>query len=277
MKAKQYIGITGPVTNEETKFICNEFKNSGYRMDTKIIPMLGFLVSYKTLNNQPTENKRYPKLKEISNLLKETEGKVLTMIHYNSKEINSLSEQINKIFEEIYENKLCRALQLNIPWPEIKQVEAIKKQYPEMQIVFQASQKAMEKKTPSQIADGIKKYSDLINYVLIDPSAGQVKQFNLEASTTVYSQLRKQCPNLTIGFAGGLSPENVINKLIEIYQHPKLIETRYEIRESNFCTDVEGAIRDKISDTYGDDLLNLNKVKKYIQAHSKADNLLHRF
>lgn len=85
MKSKPYVGITGPVNLEETKDICREFAEAGYSMESNHIPMLGFLVSNKTLNEQPIKNRRYPPITSLPDLLKATDKQVLTMIHYNQK------------------------------------------------------------------------------------------------------------------------------------------------------------------------------------------------
>jgi len=260
MTIKPYVWITGPVNVQETQDICRKFSEEEYSMETPHIPMLGFLVSYKTLNEQSTQNRRYPPIRDLPKLLQATGGKVLTMVHYNSKEPDSLSDQVFKIFNEIYETDLCRAIQLNIVWPNINQVTKIKEKYPDMQIVFQASHRAMDGKTPTQITKGIKEYGNLINYVLIDPSGGRGLEFDLDSSISLYSKLMEQCPNLIIGFAGGFTGENVSLKTRELIEG---------IGNKNFCIDAEGGLRDKITPAYGDDLLNLKKVRRYIEsAHS---------
>jgi len=261
MKAKPYIGITGPMNVQETKDICREFDEAGYSMESPHIPMLGFLVSYKTLNGQTTQNRRYPSANSLPKLLKATDGQVLTMVHYHSKETNTLSNQVAEIFDGIYENGLCRAIQLNIVWPEIDQVARIKEQHPELQVVFQASHKAMDRKTPNQIAKRVRDYGDSISYILIDPSGGRGMPFNLESSVAIYSELREHCPDLTIGFAGGFTGENVVPRLRKIIQQTKV---------EDFCIDAEGGLRDKITFTYGDDLLNIEKVRGYLQSASSV-------
>lgn len=259
MKAKQYVGITGPVNVQETKEIFRQFSEADYSLESPHIPMLGFLVSYKTLNGQVIQNRRYPPVNSLPKLLKATNRQVLTMIHYNSKEIDTLSNQVAEIFERIYDNGLCRAIQLNIAWPDINQVSRIKEQYPDMQIVLQLSHKAMNGKTPNQIAKRVRDYGDLISYVLIDPSGGRGIPFDLDSSVTIYSELKNQCPDLIIGFAGGFTGENVTPRLREIIKR---------VGDDKFCIDVEGGLRDKITSTYGDDLLNIKKVRKYLQSSS---------
>ncbi len=263
MNAKAYVGITGPVNVRETRDICREFSEADYSMKSPHIPMLGFLVSYKTLNEQPTQNRRYPPIKTLPDLLRATDKRVLTMVHYNSKEIDTLSNQVAQIFDGVYDNGLCRAIQLNIVWPDIDQVAKIREQHPDMQIVFQASHKAMGGKTPNQIAKGVRDYGDSISYVLIDPSGGRGMPFDLESSVAIYSKLREQCPALTIGFAGGFTGENIAPRLREILQ---------QIETDGFCIDAEGGLRDKVTSAYGDDLLNMEKVRGYLKSASSVLN-----
>ncbi len=248
-----------PVTVEETHVICREFLRAGYTMEESHIPMLGFLASYKTLQGEPTPNRRYFLIGELSGLLDATDRRVFTMIHYNSKEIETLADQVAELFNGIYEADLCRAIQLNIVWPDITQVAQIKRQHPEMDIVFQASHKAMEGKTPTQIAEGVKAYGDLLRYVLIDPSGGRGIPFDLDSSLAIYAELRERCPNLIIGFAGGFSGENVGKRVQDILQ---------QVDTDTFCIDAEGGLRDKVTEAYGDDLLNINKVRGYLQEAS---------
>ena len=41
-------------------------------------------------------------------------------------------------------------------------------------------------------------------------------------------------------------------------------------RDFSFSIDAEGGLRDKLSEKYGDDLLNMNKVREYIQSASSV-------
>ena len=253
---KPYIGITGPVMEQEVRSLVQEFERAGYSLASPHIPMIGYLVSYKTLNGQPTENRRYPKIKDLPKLLEAAKGKVLTMVHYNTKEQETLASQVGQILTLPYTSSQCRALQLNVVWPLVNQTKLIKDIFPEMKIVFQASHKAMENKTLSQIISGIKAYGDSITYVLIDPSGGRGIEFDLETSVQLYQELREKCPDLVIGFAGGFTGENVESRLTDL-----ILMTQSE----EFCIDAEGGLRDKLTPAYGDDLLNLAKVRDYLQ------------
>jgi len=261
MKQKAYVGITGPATKDEIKAVVEEFDKNGYTMSSPHVPMLGYLVSYKTLNWQATNDRRYPKVAELKDLLKTADNKVLTMVHYNSKEMPTLAGQISRIFDGVYQEGLCRALQLNIAWPDPYQVKLVKKEFPEMRIVFQISRKAAANKTPKQIVEGMKEYGDTLSYALIDPSGGKGIEFDVKESLQVYQELKAAFPSLTVGFAGGFNGKNVADKLKKIIDGTG---------DSDFCIDAEGGLRDKLSDNRGDSLLNIEKVEAYLQGASSV-------
>lgn len=259
LKPKPYVGITGPSNVGEVELIIDEFQNAGYTMDSAHVPMLGYLIAYRTLVGKPMKNKRYPKFEELKGMLEKANGKAFTMIHYYSNE-KGLAEQVLKLFYELYDSKLCRALQLNIAWPKIEELEGIKKAYfPELQIVFSATNEVLQGKTARQVVDNIIKYDKLIDYVLIDPSSGKGLEFNVENSIAVYNELKNRMPQVTVGFAGGLTGDNVIKRVNGIIEATKI---------TDFCIDAEGGLRDKLSDTFGDDVLNINKVRQYLQQTS---------
>lgn len=259
MKPKAYVGITGPATKKEIKAVAKEFNKNGYTMDSLHIPMIGYLVSYKTLNEKTTNDKRYPKFSELEDLLKITDNKVLTMIHYNSKETDTLASQVSRIFDGIYQKKLCRAVQFNIAWPNPHQVELVKKEFPEMQILFQISHKIIVSKTQKEIIEGMKEYNGNLSYVLIDPSGGKGLEFDIKESLQMYQELKIAFPSLTIGFAGGFSGKNVSERVKKIIN---------ETGDKDFCIDAEGRLRDKLSEDHGDSLLNMEKVKAYLKGAS---------
>lgn len=268
MNEKPYIGITGFTSADDIRKTVGGFLANSISMDTRYIPMLGYLVSYKTLNHTPTDNLRYPLIDDIPDLLRAAEKKALAMIHYNSKELDTLADQIYEIFtlEDIYENDLCSALQLNILWPPVCEIEKIRDLFPGMKIVLQLSEKTIKGKTPKDICDHVADYSGMISYVLIDPSAGQGIEFDLRRSVSIHNMLKDKHPKLTIGFAGGFSDKNA-KELIDALA--------FEV--SDFCIDVESGVRDKKSEKYGDDIFNVEKALAYIGKSSKAlesNNLL---
>ena len=135
MPERPYIGVTGPTTSQEVSHLVTTFETYGISLETEHQPMIGFLVSYKTLNGQEVPNRRYPDFRSIPSLLESTGLYAFNAIHYNSRELADLGSQIKDIFTgQVYEEKLCRGLQLNIPWPPIDEIISAKRILPDLKI-----------------------------------------------------------------------------------------------------------------------------------------------
>ena len=259
---KPYVGVTGFTSTEEVKRGLDKFHDSGFKMtwDRKYSrsshwPMMGFLVSYKTLNKRPTENQRYPSIDKIPALLEAAENKVLTTIHYNSRE-KDLADQISQVFKDIYPN-LCSAVQLNVVWPDIGQINLIKKRHPKMKIIFQAN-KGVLNSPHKKRHHRIKPYLDVVDYVLIDPSGGRGQKIGLEDQLDFFTWLRNT-KKIVPGIAGGLKSSNVY----EVIQ-----EMKNQTGTLNFCIDAEGGLRDKLGKGFGNDVLNIKKLGDYVRRAS---------
>ncbi|MEK6849659.1 MAG: hypothetical protein AABY01_03770 [Nanoarchaeota archaeon] len=253
---KPYIGVTGPTSVEEVDSILGSFLDAGLFPECDVTPMVGFLVSYKTMNGQATENLRYPPVASLPALVAATRDRALPTIHYNSREQN-LAGQVKTLFGPL--KGLCKTVQLNVSWPEFQQVAAMK--YHGLDIILQLSQGAMEGKTPVEIANKVASYGHNIDYVLIDPSGGKGKEFDMDRSQDIWSALTSQCIPLTIGFAGGFTGENVRGRVHNLRMRGA----------EKFSIDAEGGLRDKKSNAYGDDTFNAEKTAAYIK------NAVHAF
>lgn len=257
---KNYIGITGATCLEEVKALSDLFNESEIKRDSSHLPMLGFLASIKTLRGIKTENKRYPDFKKIPALMEMASADIFKTVHYNTRELDTLYDQLDEILKELSPNNLCQGIQLNITFPAISHLKKIKDKFSDLKIIFQANNGVINSGTPSEVAKKIKAYENSIDYVLLDPSGGKGREFDINSSVELYKRIKEKNPNLLIGFAGGFSGENVYNRCLELSD--KLDGMRFSI-------DAEGGLRNRLSEKYGDDLLNLKKAKKYIQESSK--------
>ncbi len=257
VRAKPYVGVTGVATNAEVEAVLHAFDRAEYSMNSSHLPMIGYLVSVKTLRNQEVANRRYPKMNQLESLVTSARGKALTMMHYNSRDHDTLADQIRSLFEGIYQEDLCRALQLNVVWPPLDEVKKIKETFPKMKIVLQVSRSMLGKTSADNAAKQVVCYSDYVTYVLIDPSMGSGLAFNTNEAVALYGNLHEAMPQTTIGFAGGFTGENVESRVEEL---------KAKIGTSDFSIDAESGLRDKRSQAYGDDDLNLQKVQQYIAA-----------
>lgn len=257
MRTKPYIGVTGASSKEEVEEVCRRFSDASYAMSGDHIPMLGFLVSREPLGGQDISNRRYPAVDTLPELLQATRSSVMTTIHYRSRERDTLADQVGKLFTGIYEKGLCNAVQFNIIWPDVKQVKMVKDMFPEMKIVLQASDKAMADNSPREIMEKVRQYGDSLDYCLIDPSGGRGMEFDIERPFAIYLEIKREIPDLTIGFAGGFTGENTADRLRRIIKR---------ISRQDFFIDAEGGLRDKVTEKQGNDLLNLDNVGAYLRA-----------
>jgi phosphoribosylanthranilate isomerase len=266
---KPYVGLTGINTRIEAQIAAEEFTKAGFSNESSHIPMYGVLMSYRTLNDilpkeLKTPNIRYPNWRPIKSRMKELAKQGLPMIHYTTKEKDTLPGQIKKIFKELfhdgnlYDENICRAVQLNIVWPKPGHLEEIVKEFPELNITFQLSSRAQADYSPQEIAEKLSPYKDFISYLLIDPSGGRGEEFDINKSLNIYNALKEKFPSLVLGFAGGLTGDNVKEKCSGLISKVG----------KDFCIDAEGGLRVRescLDEQYNDDL-DLEKVRKYISA-----------
>lgn len=255
---KTYVSVTGITTKKELESVASAFKEYGYSVgNSGHVPAVAFLASYKTINDIETTNKRYPKQKALAELIGEIDSRILKAVHYNTRELTDLPKQINKATKGAY----CDLIQLNIVWPDPRDIRKIKESRERTGIILQVSSGAMKGLSAGEIAKKILCYNG-IDHVLIDPSGGKGIDFDIEHSAAVYSAVREIRPNLSIGFAGGLCGENV-EKITK-----KLAE---KLGTTDFSIDAEGKLRDKINvDFHGNDILSIEKVRKYLESGSKV-------
>lgn len=266
---KPYIGLTGINTRIEAQVVAEEFTKNGFSKESSYIPMFGVLISNNTLNDIPpkkikTPNMKYPNWRPIKSRMETLAKHGLPMIHYTTKDKDTLPLQIKKIFGELfkedgnlYDTGICQTVQLNIVWPNPNHLEEIIKTFPDLIITLQLSSKALGDYNPQIIAEKLAPYKDFISYALIDPSGGKGKDFDVEKCVPVYKELRENFHSLTFGFAGNITGDNLKEKISAIYN---------KLNHKNFCIDSEGGLRVQESHfdgMYADDL-DLMKVRKYI-------------
>lgn len=239
-----YIGITGFMSRKEVDEI---LQNVPADLNRQI--MIGVLASFKTLqhfkNSMPN---RYPELENIRGIFSQ-HPKALNLIHYNTKERETLCAQLLGL-AKIAGHHL-HGFQLNVSWPEPKDLETFHTQSDKkMKIVLQIGSGAFEKidHSPEKLARKVKtEYEGLIDYILLDPSGGQGKQFDPEKAKAYLDALLDVNINAALGVAGGLCAETLGSFELLVKYFPDL------------CVDAEGRLRDK------DDNLDLKLAQAYLR------------
>ena len=257
---KPYVGITGLVNSLEVEQVVNLFANNGFNFAGTHMPMIGVLISYLTIDlGCNPNNKRYPPLKDIPRILEATTNRTFNTIHFNTRRLETLQSDIEFLlnFESIYDKGFVHGFQLNIAWPSTNCVKEIKKKYPQLRIILQLRSQSIDNMSSIDIVEKIKEY-DGIDYVLIDPSAGKGMNFDLAVSAEIFEAINRSNLNVKVGFAGGLSGDNISSVIWDL---------KNRLKTSKFCLDAEGNLRSKKN---GEDELNIEKVRKYIEEAARS-------
>lgn len=245
---KPYIGITGFMSLDEAIAVLRSMPVSAGR-----VVMVGVLASQKTMRG--IQNKwpnRYPKMEKIAGIFP-NHPLALNLIHYHTKEQETLYEQLLKMTGFGGDN--LHGFQLNVAWPSPSALKKYRLAYPTMQIVLQIGARAFEmvKHSPKKLAAKVaKEYDELIDYVLLDPSGGYGKPFNTERARKYLTELKAKKLNAGLGVAGGLSPNTLglVEPLTKDFP--------------DLSIDAEGRLRNQ------NDSLNLNIAEEYIRKALKT-------
>jgi hypothetical protein len=239
-----YIGVTGFKTVEEVQQFSDICFKAGLFGDAynhtvwygiPHVPMFGFLCSNKRLADPLVGGTQSPSVQDLMTLTRITPIGAIPMIHYHSPEKEKLADDVRKLFDGPYElYRSCQALQINVDWPHADQIKRIRDSFSDMQIVLQLPKRAMEGLNPSDIAGRVKEYQGLVQYVLVDPSGGEGKEFDIDSCRSILETLGHETKGITMGIAGGLDGKNVRDRVIAIAA---------TLTHSGFCIDAQGKLR----------------------------------
>jgi phosphoribosylanthranilate isomerase len=231
---KPYIGITGITCVEDVEVIKKSLKES--------YGMYGVLVSGETLKGEKPHRGRYPNIDSLKDIFSVMPENALRAVHYNSKDMNNVSKDVEEIIR--LTNGLCNCVQLNMEYPPIEQVISIKDRNKDLKIIFQLGKDSMKRNAYRDIASKIGPYVPYVDYILIDASQGAGIELKTLETIDFAKPLRRLKP---LTFAGGLNG-------FSIFLFISMIE------EFGASVDAEGKLMNE------NDTLDHNKVKAYIRA-----------
>lgn len=242
---RPYIGITGFMSADEVQAMLALMPASANRA-----LMVGVLASLNTMRGiMPSKwPNRYPVREQISRIF-QAHPLALNLIHYNTQESETLSEQLVEMTNVGGPN--LHGFQLNLTWPSPEAIRDYTSNYPYMQIVLAVGHRALELMawSPDRVADRVvREYDEIIDYVLIDPSGGYGRPFEPERLGEFLLALQEKRVNAGLGVAGGLNQAtlDLIQPLIQIFP--------------DLNWDAEGRLRDPVSDQF-----NLQFAVEYLQ------------
>ncbi len=232
-----YIGVTGISSAREALGITAIFEQAlPAAAHCTHRGMVGFLVSDAILKGRVSAPAKYPPTDALVGLLTASAGSGLNTIHYHTTERSTLADQVASLLNQdrIYERELCRAVQLNMAWPDVSEVRALRAGFPDLSVILQLGARVLHRYDHSDIADRLRTYRDLASFVLIDPSGGRGRAFAASFVVPFVSMVQEALPEATLVLAGGFTGENVLGRLEEL---------RLSIGTKHFAIDAEGGLR----------------------------------
>ncbi len=239
---KPYIGITGFMSLSDALQVLDAIPENADRL-----VMIGVLASLKTMRG--IQNKwpnRYPTMDRIAGIFPD-HPLALNLIHYNTKEKDTLCDQLVAMTE--FGGANMHGFQLNIAWPSLDVLGEYRQKHPTKQIVLQIGGHAFEmvNHSPEQLAARVAEYEGITEYVLLDPSGGYGKPFDPERARDYLLALKAQNLEIGLGVAGGLSPTtlDLVRQLAKEF--------------TDLSIDAEGRLRTQ------EDHLDLNVANDYLR------------
>lgn len=241
-----YIGTTGLTSRGQANTL------------RKIIPassryqfMAGVLLSHDMLRGTAFSTNRDPLPEQIADIFID-DPKVLNLIHYHSKEQQTLSQQLFEATK--WGGKNLHGFQLNITWPSPLEIDHYRMRFPEKVMVLQIGRRAFAlcDNDPKVVAEKVKsEYSGLADYVLLDRSGGHNQLLSVEDTRQYLMAFR--CRGIEMGYviAGGLTPRTIESIWSLAQEFPGL------------SSDAEGGLRDE------NNMLVMDWAEAYLKkAHS---------
>lgn len=244
-----YIGVTGFMEKREVESFLTAVSRPFFTAFPTSFPtrelMIGVLASQKTLLGQSHKRpNRYPSMERLGDIFV-SHPAVLNLVHYNSKDMTTLVEQLREI--TYLAGPRLHGFQLNMAWP-IPEILAEIKADLKKTIVLQIGGHALElvDHSPKRLHNRLFRYGCIgsVDHVLLDASGGLGRLLEPDRLRDYLSVL--QDLPFSFGVAGGLSPTTLSQLEPLIEEFPRL------------SIDAEGRLRDK------DDNLDLVKAEQYV-------------
>ncbi|MBD3319375.1 hypothetical protein GF342_05710 [Candidatus Woesearchaeota archaeon] len=263
MKPLSYIGITGFKEDYEVHEAAALFMHSGFLgPDCGFTaqhhqPMFGFLCSAKRLADPTTQGTHSQRAQDLGCLTRYCPRGSLPAIHYFTNNRQNLGDEVSQVFDidNMYERNFCRALQINMAWPQLEQLTTLRQRFPDLTIIMQLPQETL-----TQI-HRVAEYQEHVEYCLIDPSGGKGMRITQE-HLDLAQRIQELLPRSRIGIAGGLDGYAVQDAMSAVYQN----------LHDSFCIDAQGKLR---ADDRGQ--MDMEKVRHYIAAAAYGIRLGEKF
>jgi len=241
---RQYIGITGLGHRVEVDSVLEA-------VDTDRLVMVGVLMRGRPGTWDPDfRPNRHPKPDVLPEIFG-PQRNALNILHFTPLPRCDLYEHLCMAQE--LAGPHCHGFQLNTPWPDVGALVRYKsssrfRRSAVITIVVQPDAVTDIGWNPKRIAQKLKAYEDVADYVLVDKSAGDGKDLDVSFTCDCLDAITTLMPNVGHVVASGLYADNVVEKLSGL------------LDEFTVSTDAERKLRTQ------DDRLDIAECIRYEQA-----------
>ena len=247
-KAKPYIGVTGFKTVDEIKQVADIFEKKGFPNEN-YTAMFGFLSSREKMDDVTAVGRKTPSMQSLRGLIEAVPSWALSMIHYYTPNREKVGSEMRFFLSYERLDEVCKAVQLNVDWPEISQAELLKSTYPKLELALQLPKRATQGITMRGIAAKASAYDKFVSYALIDPSGGKGEEFDTLYVSQLIRALDKTMLTTRLGVAGGFCSQTVKKNI-------PLIKSAYQ---EKIFIDAQGRLR-----TEDQTSLDMDEVDSYV-------------
>ncbi len=267
---KPFVGISGVTMIEEVRALAGIYNKHGFdsRLTGSHEPQISIFLSEQSLDKRRRGEQvgaRFAAFDNVHLMVRVCRDfGLVPSISFITRERKILYENIMRVFGEegIYQS--CTRLQLQVISPEVdekhlEQVYRIKRRYQKIDLSLNFARAAINQGDAVKHAQG---YAGLANRVVIDFSCGGGTCFEPEKAAKYYEEIQQKRMDVGIGFAGGLDGETFKQLVGGLAER---LNWNY-----GFSIDALSRLRDKRSEQYADDALNISKAMNYIFAASET-------
>lgn len=253
---KPYVGITGVTTREQSSRIADQFQSAGFSNRGRYQGMIGYLSDWSFIRKgEPlSDPKRYAAISDLPDIFDPTQEFGANAVHFlpEPHDSDALMRDLDTLFisNGVYERGLSKVVQINratqIVNPAV--LARVIDLMPELVIICQVGREDLQGSVEALIAK-LANFAPYTDVFLVDPSQGQGREIETDRFIDVFTVLRDTFPHVQIAVAGGISGDNVADKL----------DGFSRIIGQPFSIDMESGARDEY------DELDLSKTRLYIQ------------
>lgn len=249
-----FVGIAGVDTGDDASQVARQFLAAGFSRASGRMGAIGYCVTGEMMGGRPPPSRRYVDPRQFAAALAPDQSFGSNVLHFLplAEAGDTCVAQIEALLvgTGVHASGNCRVVQINYASERVspEALRRLKQRLPGLEIIVQVGRRDLTQRSPAELVAHLGPFATVADMLLVDPSQGQGRAFDRDAVQERVDAIVDAYPDIALGFAGGLDPDNVISKLSEFAA----------LARRPFAIDVESGVRDH------DDRLSLEKTRRFL-------------